>query len=321
MVLRALIVFFFLAPFFASAQIIPSVGSVLEVETIPSSVEPGSTVTVRAQVPASMAGSATFVWRVDGRTVDQGIGRNAIQVAVGGAGTRTVVSVNVTEGGVLRAEKTIELAPASVDLVWEGNTYTPPFYHGKPLTTGSSAVTVLAVPNIIQNGARVSSDDLVYRWYVNDAQAPKKSGYGASWFSLTTPQFENEFTVRVVAETRDGSIRTTNEISIKPVRPEIVIYQRSPLLGLRFDQATGASHTMNNGEVTFVAFPLYLTSTEGGEYQWLVDGKDATTSNVDPRSITFRKTVDGVGNFSIAVKYQNPTLLFEYGTQTFNLKF
>lgn len=316
-----LLFLFFTVPATASAQIIPSVGSLLEVETIPSTVEPNESFTVRAHLPGNVSGSATYIWTVNGVVVEQGVGRSAVSLEAGGAGSVTSVSVSVSEGGVLRVQKEIVVNPASVDLVWEGNTYVPSLYQGRPLPTGSSSITLLATPDIIQNGARVSANDLVYYWYVNDAQAPKKTGYGGNSFTLTTPQFENEFTVSVVVETRDGGVRARNQVSIKPVRPDIVIYQDAPLLGIRFDKVISSMYRMQNGEVTFTIFPYFITNTNDPLFAWFVNNLPADEGSAEPRAITFRKTAEGQATFSISATLENNKKLFESAEKNFVLTF
>src|SRR3989344_8002173 len=52
----------------------------------------------------------------------------------------------------------------TVDLLWEGETYTPTFYAGRSLPSAGSLVRAVAMPNVIQNRQRLSSSQLVFKW-------------------------------------------------------------------------------------------------------------------------------------------------------------
>ncbi|MEK7613330.1 MAG: hypothetical protein AAB439_00425 [Patescibacteria group bacterium] len=316
MLLRALIFLFFFFPQVGVAEIIPFIGPSLELETVPTNPRPGETVVVRAARSAG-SGTPTYVWSVDGRLVDQGVGRDRITVTVGDAGSVTQVTVVLSEGGSVIGQQILDIRPASIDLVWEGNTYTPPFYSGRPLANGSSSITVLAVPNVVQNGSRVDASELVYTWHVNNGVTPVKTGYGASFITLTTPQFENEFTVSVTAKTRDGGVETRGNVSIKPVRPDIVVYEKAPLLGIRFDQVITDSFLLSEGEATFVAFPLFVSSLNTPLYRWMVDNKEVAGTGAQKRNITLRPVDEGGGTFLINFLLENDLKIFERAETNF----
>jgi len=310
-----------LAPVVATAQVIPPLETSLELQVIPNNPGPGETVTVRAQNVSGSSSAQTFVWRVNGQTVDQGLGRDTVTTTLGSAGSATVISVSVTENGTLVGEKSITLRPASLDIVWEGDTYRPPLYAGRPLPTGSSVTTLHAVPNMTQNGVRVSSSNLTYTWYINDSQAPYRRGLGLDTIRATSPQFENEFTVSVIAETRDGTQRAEGEVAIRPTRPEIVMYERPPLLGIRFDRAITNEVALSGNEITFVAFPLFVNSLSEPEYTWEVNGAVVSETGRGGREVTLRKSGEGSGRFSIEFSLENTAALFERAASNFLLTF
>lgn len=326
MALRVLIPILLLIPLSvvpsgALAQTIPLLETALELRVIPNNPGPDETVTIRAENVFGSLGSKTFVWRVNGVAIDQGFGRDTITTTLGGIGSATVISVSIIENGVLAGEKSITLRPASLDIVWEGNTYRPPLYIGRPLPTGSSVTTLHAVPNMNQNGARVSSANLIYTWYINSSQTPYRKGFGLDTVLATSPQFENEFTVSVIAETRDGTQHAQKEVSIRPRRPEIVIYERPPLLGMRFDRAIADTVELFGDEMTFVAFPLFVNSLSEPEYVWKVDGAPVEETGRTEREVTLRKSGEGGGRFSIEFSLENAAALFERAASGFLLTF
>lgn len=307
-------------PLSAFSQTIPTVSPALELRTIPSNPTAGDTVTVRAENVASV-GNTTFVWTVDGRVVDQGIGISGISVTVGALGTPTTVSVRATEGGILRGERTLTITPAAVDVVWEGLTYTPPFYNGLPLPNPSSEVRLLAIPHVLVGGTRVAAGNLVYTWYVNSSQTPTLTGYGRTTLTVRPPQFANDFTVRVRVATPDGSVSTERALTIEPVQPEILFYERAPLLGYLFNRAVVDSYALNEEEVTFGAFPLYVGDLDSPRYGWSLNGTSVDETSQGGREVTFRRSGAGSGVFTVAFNLENSRALFERARSNFLLSF
>ncbi len=312
--------FLALFPLAAFAQIIPTIGPALELAATPENPGAGETVTVRA-LNLGATGSATFVWRVNGRVVDQGIGVSAISVTVGELGEPTVVSVTASNGGTVLGERTLTITPAGVDIVWEGVTYTPPLYPGRALPNPSSAITLHAIPNVVSGGNRVSSGNLVYSWYINSSQAPTASGYGRSTLTIRPPQFTNSFTVRVRAETSDGSVSASGATTIEPVSPEILFYERSPLIGYRFNRAIENSYALGGEEVTVGAFPLYVGDADTPTYRWTLDGRTIEETSQNGREVTFRRSGSGSGAFGVTLTLENAAALFERARSNFLLTF
>lgn len=312
---------FAVVPLSGTAQIIPDFEDPVELQTVPENPAPNQNVVVRARNLSGSLGSASFVWRVNGQVVDQGIGVDSISTQTGGVASATSISVTITNESGVTIERSLVLRPASIEIVWEADTYTPPFYIGRPLPNGESAITALAVPNVVQNGVRVSASNMVYRWYVGSSQSPYRSGYGLNTVTLLPPQFENTFFVRVVAETRDGTIRAEAATQVVLTRPEITIYERAPLLGVRFDQATMAETSLAEDEKTFVAFPLYVNNLDIPEYTWTVGGREAAQTGRTVRELTLRRENDAGGRVRVSFELKNVAALFEEARTSFLLNF
>jgi len=320
----ALIAFLFFAPIGGdvSAAAIPFLlEPELQIEVVPATPAPGERVFVRAQSVRAPTTGATFVWRVNGTVAEQGIGRDSVTITAGEAGTTMNVSVSMSENGVSRGEKSVVIQPASIDLVWEGNTYRPPFYIGRPLMGGDGSVTITAVPTVVRGGARISAGDLVYSWFVNGSAAPKKRGYGVNTITMNAPLFKNEFVVSVTAETIDGILAASNQTRISPVSPESVVYENAPLLGIRFDRAIQGADTFEGEEKTYVAFPLTVGNADNLSYGWKVNGNRVAETGANAREVTLRRSGEGAGAFPIEFSFENAAALFERATTGFLLTF
>lgn len=321
MVRSALILFILCVPFVAGAQVVPFLETTLDVEVIPRSPQPNEVIALRA-VNVGSAGGSTFVWRVNGAIVEQGVGRDAITTQVGGSGSAMTVSVSVSEGGIEKGSKTITVRPAGVDIVWEGKTYTPPFYGGRPLPNGSSLITVTAIPAVTDGASRVGADDLVYEWFINSSRSPLHSGYGLRTITIRPPQFENEFEVSVSAQTQSGSVRAENSTLIRPAQPGIVIYEKAPLIGHRFDRAHERSVELaGKDELTLSAFPLFVDNVASPTYRWNVDGEHISDTGFGARELTLRRSGEGAGEARVVFSFESAGSLFERAQKILLLTF
>src|SRR5262245_18430252 len=68
----------------------------------------------------------------------------------------------------------------TVDLLWQGEVYTPPFYLGRALWSGQSRLTVVAVPHVGSSAA----NSLVYRWTRDGEVLGNASGVGKRTLSF-----------------------------------------------------------------------------------------------------------------------------------------
>lgn len=311
---------FFFIPLFLSANIFPVLDAPIEFEITPSAPKAGEIVRVHAHLSIENPLGATYVWRVNGQVVDQGVGRVAITRTLEGLGSATTIAVSVSVSGSVIAERSVTLRPASVDIIWEANTAQIPLVTHLPKPNGDSQITAVAVPHIVRaNGTRVSANDLVYTWNINRSRTPARSGYGLQTFTFSTPQFENPFSVYVSVTTRDGDIQAEESVVIFPERPSVIFYEQAPLLGLRVDRAVRESVTLQGEEVTISAFPLTINEGIITSYEWRANRQTVTPSEEDPRTITFRRTGEGRGLFTIEFSAEGFQSLFERVRSSFLL--
>lgn len=311
---------FVLLPFSASAALIPNAGAALDVSVRPEYPRPNDVVTVRISDPGNES-STGYVWSVDGKMVEQGIGTTAITVTTGDVGEVKVVEVIATQNGAIRASGTAFVRPGSIDIVWEGNTVTPPFYDARPLPNGGGTLTVLAVPHLSVGGSEVDPSILSYSWKIDGIPVTKQSGYGKSSAVLTPPRFGSAFTISVTATNQDGTAQAQSSVVIRPQTPKIIIYENAPLLGVRFNRIVSGLFAFKGDEVSFNAYPLFASSVHALTYEWSIDGKPFTVDELKPLDVKFRKVGEGVGSHLVTIMFSNPHNFIENGKGTFGLQF
>jgi len=98
---------------------------------------------------------------------------------------------------------------------------------------------------------------------------------------------------------------------IVPQKPEIVFYEKHPLLGTLFNTAAGDSFRLFGEEVTLRLFPLFVADSTRPTYVWEVGGKGVEPED-SGRELTLRKTGTGTGKFLVGASLETPNSLYEH---------
>jgi hypothetical protein len=119
----------------------------LVIETDPVRPEPNQTVTVSIESYATDLSRSTISWYLNNVLTKEGTGLKQFTFKTGRAGSvsNILIVVKTSEGALL--QETLNIHPASLDLVWEAQSYTPPFYKGKAFYPYQGTVKVVAMPN------------------------------------------------------------------------------------------------------------------------------------------------------------------------------
>ncbi len=310
-----------LVPLLALAAILPT-GVGLELGMTPQYPHPGDTINLLVNNTSGDADTATYSWSVDVSAVLSGVGEKRLTVTAPDLGKQSVIDVTVTDpSGISQGSLSATIAPATIDLVWEGKTSVPPFYIGRPLPNGASAATVLAVPHIVVGGAEVPASSLVYTWQVNGVPKANASGYGKSSLTITPPNFGSAFSVSVHAETADARGAADGTTTITPQSPRALIYENAPLLGIRFEKVIAGSFPLTEQEASFTAFPLFIANPDALAYQWTLDSAPFSIDPSRPRYVTFRTVGTGSGSHAVTFSFTNPSGFLEAGQASFTLTF
>ncbi len=312
------IVLLLMAPVLAQGALIPTRGEQIQLTANPTHPVPNTSVTITAHVSLESLGK-TMIWTVDGDYITEGVGLTTITIPIGAVGTATEVEATLMEEGEIRGSARYIVRPTEVDLVWEGQTYVPPLYAGRPLANANADVVVVAFPKIIRSGVAVPSTDLNFTWDINGTVQQSQSGYGKATFTTRPTRYSDALTVGVTVETRDGLYRARGATAINPVRPFAVVYEDRPLTGINFYRSATRGALLGGDEITFRVYPYFSAVEQELTFAWSFNGQPISFDSDDPRTATFRRTGEGVGTFSVEVSFENLKLLFERGRGAFNL--
>lgn len=239
--------------------------------------------------------ASTVTVSVNGAVVQKGTGGEGTNVAIGGPGTVTTITVTVVNNGQTYS-KTLKVHPADVALILEPTSSTHPFYEGASLVGDQGPLRVIAVPDLRTSaGVQIPASSLVYTWKNGEQILQSSSGIGKSVLSAVAPVRYRDATISVTVSSQDQSVVGQASLYISPIDPIVRIYENDPLLGPRFENALPDSLRLAGSEDTYRAIPYYFTTTPS--LTWTVNGTASQTG----QDITVRPAGNGQGTAQLGV--------------------
>ena len=275
----------------AGAQFtIPGAESSISIELRPAHPAPGSSVELTLQSPLYDLEGSDITWSANGKTIGSGPGAVSATVTVGALGSQTDVTVLVDgDRGLFSSE--ISIIPTSMDLLWESDSFTPPFYKGRALPSAGSGVTLVAIPHFFrQGGAEVPADQVVYTWKKDGEILGSLSGRGKSSARIRGSLLFGNDVISVEATSLDGAFSGEASARIKDVEPDLILYEDHPLFGVLYHRALIGTTFIPETEMSFTASPYFAAITNADdsnlEYAWRVNEADVVPNPLKPSEIT-----------------------------------
>ncbi len=299
-----------------------AISNLLEVISIPQNPGPYEVVQVNIESYITDLDKATISWAVNGRVVSQGIGMTSFSFKNAGSGETRKITISIVTNTGASATRELLFNPVGVTASWEANTYTPPFYKGKPLMSPQAWVRAIAIPDIIDAQNSSSAQNLVYVWKKNGTAIPEVSGYGKNSYSFYGPKPGRELGLRVAVSSVDDSIQSELRINIPLTSPFILFYEKHPLLGSWNNRPLGEKLTLTKKELAVTAEPYFFSNESGGSqwlsYAWSLNGNSVTTTG---RTVTLRNEVGSAGVSVLALTMRNTKLLFQSASKSLTINF
>lgn len=262
-----------------------------------------------------------IAWFVNGVLKDRKIGQTEFFFQVGDWGKTTTLAVQVStpQNGVLT--KQLQIIPVEVDLVWETDTFTPPFYKGKAINSSNAVINITALPNFVTNsGQKIDADKLIYRWTVNSKVMGNQSGYGKKTFSLEGPQTNQSKDIKVEVESIDGNLRAQKIISLRSQNPQIIFYKEDPLLGTLYNKAIKNEYNLIVEELRITAVPFFISPQDNTLYKWIMNNQ-VIENDLYKEKLVLRQPTDQTGQSNITLKIQNMDRILQFAEKSFLINF
>lgn len=303
---------FLFITFFILAQTTAAQTGELTINITPRHPEPFQTVNISVEDFSRNINNENISWSLNGTVQKTGVGEKRFSFETGALGTVSRITVNV--GG---SSQEITIRPTQIDLIWQADTQTPPFYRGKAMHTNQSALTIVAEPHFFSSqGTRINPDSLIYKWKRDGRVSDSASGYGLKTFSVAPPVLAKPETIEVEVSSSDNTFFSTASITIPITESEVLVYENHPLYGIMFNRLlNGQEFQMNNPETSFVAFPINFSTVQNLandlKYNWrlnsfLIDQND--------REVIFRRPESGSGRSAISLNVSNPDKFMQTAT-------
>ncbi len=301
-----------LLAFPASAQM-PILNEFLKLNLRPANPAPFETITANIELNLTDLKKAEVAWFIDGELAESGIGNTRFEFNAGAPGdtTRLNLELKTFEGQTFRRE--IVIRPAEVNIVWNAETYSPPFYSGRSLFTDRSEITVSAIPLFLDSqGGMADPKNLVYSWYRENLLLRDLSGVGRDRITIGAGPITRPIGIKVVVATQNNSMRAEKTATIINTDPQVLIYEDSPLYGLLFNRAL-QNFELKDREIVLSAIPYsfstFFRESRDLEYVWRQSGQTIrTTGNQSLITLRNEEQATGQAEISVSVRHKNRLL-------------
>ncbi|MEK7200786.1 MAG: hypothetical protein AAB672_01505 [Patescibacteria group bacterium] len=294
----------------------------LGVEIIPNYPRPNEPVFINLTLYTDDLNSADIGWYKNDKLVLNGKGKVNYSFVAGNVGEETKIEIRIKLLSGTSFSKSFTLNPASIDLVWEANSYVPPFYKGKALHSRQGNLKIVAMPEFVKNGKRTAPENLVYEWSNGVDVYQSQNGYGKSVLILNGSILGQTDKIEVLVTDPVNNLVAEAFLDIMPVDPEIVFYQNDPYYGHIFDTALTGSFELKTGEVQILAAPYFFTKEREGllKYEWRLNG--TLVSNLyGSRTAIFKKPENQTGRSVISLRMENINRILQQADSNLGIMF
>lgn len=299
-----------------------AIAEYLKVSTSPQSPKPGETVRVNIESYLSDLSKATITWSVNNKIIEKGIGKTSFSFKVGPSGGSTRLGILIVTNEGEEVYKEYSFNPLGLTILWEADTYIPPFYKGKPLATYQAHVRAVVIPDAVKAGGAFDTSTLSYTWKQNGYAIPEASGFGKNSYTFTAPRPYEETRVGVSASPLKEGARSEFALNLPITNPFIFFYEVHPLLGVRYERPLGSEVALSQKDISLRAEPFFFSNgkneAESISYTWALNGKTIVNPG---RAITLRNTEGIKGESQLSLGMYGIKKTFQSASQMIRLKF
>lgn len=288
----------------------------LSASVSPENPGPNQEVKINLEVFSFDINSAEITWKQNGKVVSQGLGKKNFAFTTGNPGVQTNIEVKIDPRDRPALTQSFLFIPGEVDLLWQADVYSHPFYKGKNMYTPESNITFVAMPRNVSGAIRPT--ETVFNWKINDARFADKSGYGKNTYTYEGPILLRPVKAEVETYTPTKGAGDSKEVArdtvmVTPTDSMLRLYEDNPSYGILFNRAIGGNMTLYKPEVTIAAYPYFQSiagKNSGPNYSWLVDNSIVDISE-SQNSITLKRKEGEKGTSYISVTSENPLKILQ----------
>jgi hypothetical protein len=288
----------------------------------PETPGPYQEVTAKIEASGLDINSSKITWKIDGVVLQSGLGQRSTVFSTGDIGNRSTITA-VIDSSTGTFSKSVTVYPSEIDFLWQGETYTPPFYKGRSLWTSQSTLTLVAIPHVTSatgNGERNQST-LTYRWSQNGKILGNLSGKGRTSLVITDSILSIPQNIKLEILSDQNTLLSRSSIVLTPTRPSLVIYEKNPLYGISFHKEVGSEYQMRDKEATFTTYPLFFGLKDRNStvvnYLWRTNAGIVNSGH----TVTYRTPENEGGSSQINASVSNTDKILQTGQKSFMIRF
>ena len=309
---------------FSQNSVSDSISSISLISS-PLSARAGESVTITIYNESLNLDSAKINWYVDG-ILKTGVGSKSITIKNKTNGENTNVKVIVETSDGIKKEATKDISSGGVDLIIEPISYTMPFYKGKPVFLAEGTVKIVAIPDVMINGEKVSAKNLNFKWSKGGTILGSNSGKGKDSIVITSTIPVRDINVSVEISDSSGKILAGNSKIISKNNPNVLLYEKSSLLGILYNKAINDTYNLGTKEeLIVVAKPLSFSflkdSSAEANYVWYANGSKVSINDKTPNEIILKQTGTTNGTAVISLNLNNINKINQYTENEFSVIF
>jgi hypothetical protein len=274
--------------------------------TTPNAPGPDMPTTIRLQSYIVDVRASFIVWVVNGERVQEGVGSVEYKFTTGSLGSESRIEALITAPDGATSKESVTIRPALVDILWQADTFVPPFYKGKAMPTHGSAIRAVALPQFGQS-ADVSKTAF-FKWS-RDLSRGLGEGTGLSMVNTDATWARATMQLGVEVRSQDGSYKAARAVPILSAEPQVQFYEDSPVFGVRFEKALSGIVKSSEAEFHLHAVPYFFSSTDRLYnkllYKWYVDNQLVRTAGGINDDITILNTETGSKDHRVLLVLQN----------------
>lgn len=316
-----------LTPFYSSAQFNINLDATLQdelnVEIIPTYPKPNEMVYIKLDMYSEDLDKAEITWNQDNKILIKENGKKTYNFVSPSSGQETKIEIRVKLQSGKIFYKLITIRPASVDLIWQSNSYVPVFYKGKTLHPKQGDLSIVAMPDFRDaQGNPIPAKSLIFKWSDGNNTYDDQSGYGKNVLRINGSLLGRDERIDVLVTDPNSNKVAFDYIQIPTIIPEVVFYEVSPFYGPRFNKSISDSLKLSGEEIEVFAAPFFASDINKSTtyFNWKLNGI-SSTELLRSKTVVFRKPEGKSGSSNISLTVENGSKILQETTGSFRINF
>lgn len=307
-----------------STEVVPSIGRDVVIAMSPRHPSPGERVRFSLSSNLLNLEYTNIVWKQNGKEIGGGTGMVEFEINTGALGVKQIISADVSDKN-LNAHAEAVIIPTQVDLLYDADSYIPPFYKGRALPSAGSRIRMQAIAQFKRaDGTLVPESGIAYTWKQNDRIMNAVSGRGKSSATFDAPSLFGAHTIVVSAVSSDGTFSGETSVVIPSVDPIVLLYEDDPLFGVMYHHALANNAVIGDSERAFIGVPHFapirtLSDTQIS-YEWRINNRKVVADPKKQSTLTINAdNSSGSARIDVGITHRKNLSLDARGT--WNLSF